>query len=270
MRSKFASALLDLYLHTVCLTRAIHYTQHVARRKPYKTLSPGPRRLFILRHAERVDVTFGNQWIQLSFDPDGYYHRRNLNMPKEVPQRKGGPNDFLKDTPVTEVGLFQARLTGEGMRDQGIRISHVFSSPALRCIQTAHAILQGLGEPGVKIRIENGLFEWLAWCQGVFPTFMSPNDLMKNGFQVDPSYLSQVTLNDLKPKETHLEFYKRMYATKSQDARAEQWQRDVCGSRGDAGDVHATAGRGPAALGPRAHQDGPEDPLSRDVCGTGE
>jgi ubiquitin-associated SH3 domain-containing protein len=171
----------------------------------------GPRRLFILRHAERVDVTFGKQWIQLSFDPDGYYHRRNLNMPKEVPQRKGGPNDFLKDAPVTEVGLFQARLTGEGMRDQGIRISHVFSSPALRCVQTAHAILQGLGEPGAKIRIENGLFEWLAWCQGGFPTFMTPNDFLKNGLQVDPTYLSQVALNDLKPKETHLEFYKRMY-----------------------------------------------------------
>jgi ubiquitin-associated SH3 domain-containing protein len=171
----------------------------------------GPRRLFILRHAERVDVTFGKQWIQLSFDPDGYYHRRNLNMPKEVPQRKGGPNDFLKDAPVTEVGLYQARLTGEGIREQGIRISHVFSSPALRCVQTAHAILQGLGEPGVKIRVENGLFEWLAWCRGGFPTFMNPGELLKEGFQVDPAYLSQVALNDLKPNETHLEFYKRMY-----------------------------------------------------------
>ena len=30
-----------------------------------------PRRLFVLRHAERVDITFGQQWLQLSFDADG-------------------------------------------------------------------------------------------------------------------------------------------------------------------------------------------------------
>lgn len=171
----------------------------------------GPRRLFILRHAERVDVTFGKQWIQLSFDPDGSYHRRNLNMPKEIPKRKGGPMDFTKDSPITETGLFQARLTGEGMREQGIRISHVFSSPALRCVQTANAILQGLQDPTIRIKIENGMFEWLAWCQGGFPTFLSPGELAKFGLQVDMSYASQVALQDLKPKETHLEFYKRMF-----------------------------------------------------------
>lgn len=171
----------------------------------------GPRRLFIMRHAERVDVTFGKQWIQLSFDPDGYYHRRNLNMPKEIPKRKGGPNDFLKDAPITEIGLFQAKLAGEGMREQGIRISHIFSSPALRCVQTAGAILKGLQDTSIKIKIENGLFEWLAWCRGGFPTFMTPSEFAKIGLPIDLSYASQVALQDLKPNETHLEFYKRMF-----------------------------------------------------------
>ncbi len=171
----------------------------------------GPRRVFIFRHAERVDVTFGKQWVQLSFDSDGSYHRRNLNMPKEIPKRKGGASEFLKDSPITEGGLFQAKLTGEGMREQGIRISHVYSSPALRCVQTANAILQGLQNPTTKIKIENGLFEWLAWCRGGFPTFMTPVELGKCGMAVDSSYLSQVALQDLKHNETHLEFYKRMY-----------------------------------------------------------
>ena len=110
----------------------------------------GPRRLFILRHAERVDVTFGKQWIQLSFDPDGYYQRCNLNMPKEVPHRKGGPNNFLKDAPVTEVGLLQAHLMGEGIREQGIRVSHVFSSPALRCVQCADSARHLAGAWGIR------------------------------------------------------------------------------------------------------------------------
>ncbi len=171
----------------------------------------GPRRLFIFRHAERVDVTFGKQWIQLSFDPDGYYHRRNLNMPRELPNRKGGASDFVKDSPVTETGLFQARLTGEGMKEQGIGIWHVFCSPALRCVQTADAILKGLGDPSIKIKIESGLFEWLAWCRGGYPTFMTAQEMAKCGFQVDTSYVSQVALQDLKPNETHLEFYKRMF-----------------------------------------------------------
>lgn len=171
----------------------------------------GPRRLFLFRHAERVDVTFGKQWIQLSFDSDGSYHRRNLNMPKELPKRKGGPTDFIKDSPITEAGLYQAKLTGEAMREQGIRITHLYCSPALRCVQTANAILHGLQDSTLKIKVENGLFEWLAWCRGGFPTFMTPPDLSKCGLNIDTSYVSQVALQDLKPNETHTEFYKRMF-----------------------------------------------------------
>ena len=171
----------------------------------------GPRRLFICRHAERVDVTFGKQWISLSFDTNGYYTRRNLNMPKSVPKRLGGASVYTSDSPVTEIGLFQARLTGEGMREQGIRVSHVFCSPALRCVQTADAILKGLNDSTVKIKIENGLFEWLAWCRDGFPTFMSREEVLDFGINIDVAYTSQVALSDLKPNETHLEFYKRMF-----------------------------------------------------------
>lgn len=173
--------------------------------------STASRRLFICRHAERVDVTFGKQWISLSFDSNGLYTRRNLNMPRDIPKRRGGPGDFAKDSPITEMGVYQAKLTGEGMREQGIRLSHVFCSPALRCVQTADAILKGLQETNVKIKIENGMFEWLAWFQGAFPPpFITPAELAKFGMQVDASYKSQVSLQDLKPNETHLEFYKRM------------------------------------------------------------
>lgn len=170
----------------------------------------GPRRLFLFRHAERVDVTFGKQWIQHSFESDGSYHRRNLNMPKELPKRKGGPLDFTKDSPITEVGIYQARLTGEAMKEQGIRITHLYCSPALRCVQTANAIQQGLGEQ-LKIKVENGLFEWLSWCRGGFPSFMAIADLAKCGLNVDTTYMSQVAIQDLKPNETHTEFYKRMF-----------------------------------------------------------
>ena len=132
-------------------------------------------------------------------------------MPKELPKRRGGPQDFCRDSPITELGLFQARLTGEGMREQGIKIHNVITSPALRCAQTANAILHGLGDFTTRIKVEHGLFEWLAWCRGEIPKFMSAEDLGKFGLQIDPTYTPLVSVKDLKPNETHLEFYKRMY-----------------------------------------------------------
>lgn len=42
----------------------------------------------------------------------GNYIRYDLNMPKALPKRKGGPNDFAKDSPMTVQGRFQAKLLG--------------------------------------------------------------------------------------------------------------------------------------------------------------
>lgn len=44
------------------------------------------RRIFILRHAERVDF-IAPDWISICFDNDGNYIRRDLNMPKTIPKR---------------------------------------------------------------------------------------------------------------------------------------------------------------------------------------
>jgi hypothetical protein len=47
----------------------------------------GLLRFFFGRHGERVDLTFGAQWLEQAFDKNGKYRRVNLNMPTSLPIR---------------------------------------------------------------------------------------------------------------------------------------------------------------------------------------
>ncbi|KAM8820406.1 ubiquitin-associated and SH3 domain-containing protein A [Eudromia elegans] len=168
------------------------------------------RGLLVMRHGERVDQVFGKSWLQQCLTADGKYHRADLNFPSILPTRRD-MKQFEYDPPLSCCGIFQSRLTGEALLDQEVAVSYVYSSPALRCIQTAQYVLEGLKlDKKLKIRVEPGLFEWTKWeASKVIPHFMTMTELTEASYKVDTSYRSNFPLSSLVPSETYEEYVSR-------------------------------------------------------------
>uniref|UniRef100_A0A803V1W4 Ubiquitin associated and SH3 domain containing A n=1 Tax=Ficedula albicollis TaxID=59894 RepID=A0A803V1W4_FICAL len=148
------------------------------------------RGVLVMRHGERVDQVFGKSWLQQCLTADGKYSRADLNFPSSLPRRRDSMKQFENDPPLSCCGIFQSRLIGEALLDQEVTVSHVYSSPALRCVQTAQHVLQGLKlNPKVRIRVEPGLFEWTKWeANRTIPNFMTVAELVEASYDIDTSY----------------------------------------------------------------------------------
>ncbi|NXE40452.1 UBS3B protein, partial [Ptilorrhoa leucosticta] len=176
---------------------------------------PGPQKrcLFVCRHGERMDVVFGKYWLSQCFDAKGRYMRSNLNMPHNLPQRSGGFRDYEKDAPITVLGCTQARLVGEALLETNTIVDYIYSSPSLRCVQTAHNILKGMQqENNLKIRIEPGLFEWTKWVSGsTLPAWIPPVDLAAATLSVDTTYRPHIPVSKLVVSESYDTYISRSY-----------------------------------------------------------
>ncbi|XP_058820870.1 ecdysteroid-phosphate phosphatase-like [Topomyia yanbarensis] len=171
--------------------------------------APTGRRIYIARHAERIDFAFGD-WIPYSFDETGNYIRKDLNMPKTLPKRSSSL--WKSDTPLTVLGRYHARLTGEAMKEAGVQIDLVYSSPSFRCIQTAASILEGLGlQESHSIRVEPGLFEWTQWYQSGLPKWLTHRELVAAGYNVATDYepFSTVEYLNQRMQETIPDYFQR-------------------------------------------------------------
>ncbi|CAH8845855.1 unnamed protein product [Trichobilharzia szidati] len=146
------------------------------------------RQMYVMRHAERVDMSFGHAWVTQCFDHKGVYRRFNLNLPPWLPTRSDCL-EYILDSPITQVGLFVSAETGRALADAGVQFTACYCSPAFRCVQTACELLRAMGRFDLPVRIEPHLFEWYGWYAGNrLPKMMTPHQLKQAGYNVDINY----------------------------------------------------------------------------------
>lgn len=113
--------------------------------------------------------------------------------------RHGNRQDFVnpdwkktarwRDDPgLSEDGIVQAKKLAERLREENI--SHIFSSPFLRAIETASQVAKVLG---LKIKIEAGLSEWMNadWFKPA-PVLMPVSEKTFIFPEIDVTYNSRV------------------------------------------------------------------------------
>ncbi|CAF4662312.1 unnamed protein product [Rotaria sp. Silwood1] len=173
--------------------RHSRHQHHEREEKQDQSINSCDMRFFIIRHGERVDRFFGPNWFMFAFDQYGQYHPYHINLPLTLPTRPN-PYFWAFDTPLTRSGLNAAENVGRVLGMNQYEPTHVYSSPAMRCILTTYQILKGLGlENKVSIRIEPGLLELGAARFGM-NIFLNSTDWRNYGINVDLSYQPIMTI----------------------------------------------------------------------------
>lgn len=130
-----------------------------------------------MRHGERMDSKYGTSW---------YQDQSVWNNAYSWPSYRSNVSHYILDPPLTAVGAYEAGRVGRMLADDNnIRFDFCFSSPAIRCIQTAKCVLHGYQgfTSSVPIYVCNNLYECYGWMGGPYhnPSFMSINELKSAG-----------------------------------------------------------------------------------------
>lgn len=81
----------------------------------------------------------------------------------------------------------------------------------------------------LPIRIEPGLFEWLTWYANCFPEFMTDNELIAAGYNIDTTYEPMISRDDLKNhlKENCDQYYTRNYEVVKKSLKTSEEQGTI-------------------------------------------
>ncbi|VDM52066.1 unnamed protein product, partial [Angiostrongylus costaricensis] len=114
--------------------------------------------LFTVSHGETVAEVFP-QWLRLAWKRGHFYHAYDLNMPSLIPNRP--MEHFRYDPPLSEHGYLSAEVAGHSIKLAGYEPFQIYSSPELRCVQTASAIIRAFEPTTIQICMEPSLADWV-------------------------------------------------------------------------------------------------------------
>ncbi len=166
-------------------------------------------RIIIMRHSERLDFVLKNSNWPSEVFINGIYSPNREYLPTVLPSREN-PREYLLDTPLTRYGKAHAYHTGEFFHSVGLTPNLIYTSPAMRCIQTADSVLAGLGLREKRaLRIDLALHEPV---RKKLP-LKSANFYSSAGFHVDLNYHPLLSSNDSRIilGETRLQYYRRLF-----------------------------------------------------------
>uniref|UniRef100_A0A915PF99 Protein UBASH3A-like protein n=1 Tax=Setaria digitata TaxID=48799 RepID=A0A915PF99_9BILA len=154
------------------------------------------RRIFLIRNAEAAD--FGGLRNNRAFLNHNKLAKMDTSQAIVTITRPGGSESHVDDPPLTQIGRASAELVGRSLSKKSFRIHTIYTSPSLRCLQTAIAIMSTINcRESIRLRIEPALFEPLSFT-GKVPQFLSLRDLRANGYVCDERYIPVVSISDLK------------------------------------------------------------------------
>ncbi|VDO88413.1 unnamed protein product [Haemonchus placei] len=143
-----------------------------------------------MRYTERLDEYFPD-WLWKTMGAT--YEPFDLNMPKALPVDRP-VHVYVNDPPITNTGDILARLLARGMYATGYVPDIIYCTPALRCLQTAHAVKQVSGTKAL-IRVEPGLFECFSNYPLGLPKFANSDQRAR--FGVDENYVPHTKLENI-------------------------------------------------------------------------
>ncbi|VDK50169.1 unnamed protein product [Cylicostephanus goldi] len=120
-------------------------------------------------------------------------------MPAVIPRRPA--EHFKSDPPLTEHGNFTAEFIGKGMKLAGYNPSvvgfcfiacmgiRIYSSPELRCVQTAAGIARASADSQTLICLEPALSDWVQLStEESWKTWIRPDQYASLGYPINLRY----------------------------------------------------------------------------------
>ncbi|KAI1709124.1 histidine phosphatase superfamily (branch 1) domain-containing protein [Ditylenchus destructor] len=176
------------------------------------------RSVIIVRHGERMDSVFP-AW-QRHANVFEEYQRYDANQPISLVERRGGMTAFMNDPPLTSMGRMKSQLVAQSLRRFRDKITGIYCSPSLRCVQTGAVIHSELKRMGVKnvplMKIEPALFDYMGWYMDGLPLLLTNKEMILAGFPIEMHYKPIIDKDQLmrsRKEETFGKYYSRSEET---------------------------------------------------------